>query len=129
MSLSATQAVTRVCRRLNKNPNDLVVYARILNHINDACQEKWMGYAWSFRYREYPLVTSARVTSGTMTATNGSGSISASGTPFDSSIHVGAWLQFTGDATEAWYRIKTVSSTSAAIIEPVYQGTTGSGKA
>ena len=127
--LSLTQAVSRVAARLNKNANDSGVYARIKNHINDACLEKWHGYAWSFRYREYPLVLSPRVTTGTLTATNGSRTVTASGTPFDSSIHVGAWLRFTGDTVQAWYRVLAVGSTSSITIEPAYQGTTGSSKA
>jgi hypothetical protein len=128
MGMTLTQAVSRVTARLNKNANDTTVATRIKNHINDACQEKWHAYAWSFRYRDYPLVLTPQVTSGTMTATNGSTSITASGTPF-LSAHVGAWIQFTGDTTEAWYRVRTVSTSSTAIIEPAYQGTTGSGKA
>lgn len=124
-----TQAVTRVCNRLNKNSSDTSVTARIKNHINDLCQEKWNGFAWSFRWREYPLVLSAQVTSGTMTATNGSRTVTASGTPFDTSLHKGAWIRFTGDTLQAFYRVITVVSTSQITIEPAYQGTTGSGKA
>lgn len=129
MGLSLTQAVSRIASRLNKNSNDTTVSNRIKNHINDACQEKWSGYAWSFRYREYPLVLSPRVTSGTITATNGSNVITASGTPFIAGTHEGAWFRFTGDTVEAWYKVRTVSSTSSAVIEPAYQGTSGSGKA
>lgn len=127
--MTLTQIVSRVAARLNKNSGDSTVYARIKNHVNDACLEKWHGYAWSFRYREYPLVLSARVTSGTLTATNASRTVTASGTPFDSTIHVGAWLRFTGDTVQAWYRVLAVASTSSITIEPAYQGTTGSSKA
>ncbi len=127
--LTLTQAVSRVASRLNKNPNDTTVYNRIKNHINDVCLEKWHGYAWSFRFREYPLVLTPRVASGTLTATNASRSITASGTPFDSSLHVGAWLRFTADSPNAWYRILSVDSTSTATIDPAYQGTTGASKA
>jgi hypothetical protein len=124
-----TQAVSRVASRLNKNSNDTTVATRLKNLINDACLEKWHSYAWSFRWREYPLVLSPQVSSGTMTATNGSQTITASGTPFLSAYHVGAWIQFTGDSIQAWYRILAVNSTSSAVIEPAYQGTTGSAKA
>lgn len=127
--LTFTQAVSRVASRLNKDANNLTVAARIKNHINDVCLEKWNGYAWSFRYREYPIVTSARVTSGTVTATNGSQAVTASGTPFSTSLHQGAWIRFTADTNQAWYRVASVTSTSAIVIEPAYQGTTDSGKA
>lgn len=127
--MTLTTAVSRVASRLNKSANDTTVYNRIKNHINDVCQEKWQAYAWSFRYREYPLVLTARVTSGTLTATNGSQTVTASGTPFDSSAHVGAWLRFTGDTAQAWYRVQTVNSSSSVTIAPAYQGTSGGSKA
>lgn len=127
--LTLTQAISRVAARLNKNANNTEVYNRIKNHINDVCQEKWHGYAWSFRYREYPMVTTAMVNSGTMTATNGSKTVTASGTPFDSTVHVGAFIRFTGDTVDAMYRIQAIASTSSATIEPAYQGTTGGSKA
>lgn len=127
--LTLTTAISRVAARLNKNANDTTVAARIKNHINDACLEKWHAYPWSFRWREYPLVLSARVTSGTLTATNGSQTVTASGTPFDTTLHKGAWIRFTGDTLQAVYRIINVVSTSSVTIEPAYQGTTGSSKA
>jgi hypothetical protein len=127
--LSLTQVISRVASRLNKNANDTTVAARIKNHINDVCLEKWHGYAWSFRYREYGIKLSPRVTSGTLTATNESQTVTASGTPFIVGTHEGAWLRFTGDTVQAWYRIVSVTSTSVALIEPAYQGTTGSSKA
>jgi hypothetical protein len=127
--LSLTQAVSRVASRLNKDANNATVAARIKNHINDVCLEKWHGYAWSFRYREYGIALSPRVTSGTLSATNGNSTVTASGTPFDTAIHAGAWLRFTGDTVQAWYRVRNVNSTSSIEIEPAYQGTTGASKA
>jgi len=126
--MTFTQIVTRVANRLNKNVNDTTVTARIKNEINDACQEKWHSYAWSFRWREYPLVLSPQVTGSTLTATNGSQAVTASDTPF-LSAHLGQWLRFTGDSTQAWYRIIAVTSSSAVTVEPAYQGTTGGTKA
>lgn len=127
--MTLTTMVTRICSRLNKNPNDSVVVARIKNHINDVCLEKWNGYAWSFRYRDYPLVLSPVVTTGTVTATNGSQTVTASGTPFSTTLHPGAWIQFTADTVQAIYRVLAVASTSSLTIEPAYQGTTGGSKA
>ena len=127
--MTLTQAISRVCSRLNKSSSDLSVAARIKNHINDACMEKYLGYQWSFRWREYALVLAPMVTTGTLTATNGSNTVTASGTPFNSAIHVGAWLRFTADSPEAIYRVTSVTSTSAVLIDPAYQGTTGASKA
>lgn len=127
--MNLTTAVTRVANRWNKNANDTTVATRIKTQINDTCLEKWNGYAWSFRYREYPLVMSPRVTSGTLTATNGSRTVTASGTPFIANTHEGAWIRFTADTVQALYRVQTVNSTSSITIEPAYQGTTGASKA
>lgn len=134
--MTFTQIVTRVCNRLNKNVNDTTVTARIKNHINDACQEKWHSYAWSFRWREYPLVLSPFIqgitggaVSASLTATNGSQTVTSSSTPFLNPAHLGQWLRFTADTTQAWYRIIKVNSTSNVTIEPAYQGTSGSSKA
>lgn len=126
--MTFTQIVTRVCNRLNKNVNDSTVTTRIKNHINDACQEKWHSYAWSFRWREYPLVLSPQVSGSTLTATNGSQTVTASNTPFLAAAHLGQWLRFTADTTQAWYRIIKVNSTSNVTVEPAYQGTTGGTK-
>lgn len=126
--LTLTQGISRVCARLNKNSADTSVANRIKNHFNDAMQEKWHGFAWSFRWREYPLVTTAMVSSGTLTATNGSQSVTASGTPFDLILHKGAWLRFLQDSTSAWYRVVNVPTTGTLTIEPPYQGTSGSSK-
>lgn len=131
--MTLTNIITRVCSRLNKNVNDTTVTARITNHINDACQEKWLNYQWSFRWREYPIVLSPQVTdtssSSTLTATNGSPTVTSTGTPFLSARHVGQWLRFTTDSIQNWYRIITVNSTSSITVEPAYQGTSGGSKA
>lgn len=122
-------AISRVCKRMGKNVNDVAVVARIKEHINDTCLEKWNAHAWSFRYRDYPLVLSPTVTSGTVTATNSSQTVTASGTPFSTTLHPGSWIQFTADTVANVYRVIAVASTSSLTIEPPYQGTTGSGKA
>lgn len=136
--LTFTQVVNRVCSRLNKNVLDTTVTARIKNHINDACQEKWLAYAWSFRWREYPLVLSPQIqgisgvsgsVSPDLTATNGSRTVTSASNPFLNPAHVGQWLRFTTDATQSWYRITVVNSTSNVTIEPAYQGVTGGAKA
>lgn len=127
--MTFTTAIDRVCNRLNKNSNDTTVRARIGNHLNDAMQEKWHGYAWSFRWAEYPLVLSPQVSGATLTATNGSQTVTASNTPFLSAVHLGQWIHFIADSTQAWYRIIKVVSTSQITIEPAYQGTTSGSKA
>jgi hypothetical protein len=122
------EVVTRVASRANKNINDSAVKSRIQGHVNDALQEAWDGFDWTFRHREYMTKTVATLSTGTVTATNGSQTITFSSAVLDSSAHPGAWVRFTGDSPENWYRIKTVSSSTVALIEPSYSGTTAAGK-
>jgi hypothetical protein len=122
------EALTRIASRTNKDISNTTVKARLLGHLNDACQEKWDGFEWSFRWRDYPLVLTADVTSGTMTATNGSSTVTASGTPFVTGVHENGWIRFTEDSVSTWYRVHSVDSTATITIEPAYQGTTGANK-
>ena len=123
------EMVTRLAARTNKNSSDTAVKARLINQINDAAQEKWDEHDWSFRNRTYQLPLTADVTSGTMTATNGSQTVTASGTPFVSAAHTGGWIRFNADAIPSWYQIRSVDSTSSVTLETPYQGTTGGSKA
>lgn len=122
------EIATAVAGRTNKNITDATTKARLYRHINAAAQQQWDGFEWSFRSRDYSLALLPDVTSGTMTATNGSQTITASGTPFNTSAHVGAWIRFTGDNPQNLYKVIAVASTSSATIVPAYQGTTASGK-
>jgi len=125
--------ITTVASRLNKNINDTTVQTRLKRFVNEACQEMWDGYPWSFRMREYllPEVTDLfSPTNGTVTATNGSRTVTAdaSGTPFVVGTHVGAYIRFYGDAPNMFYKVLNVVSTNQITIDPAYQGTTGSTK-
>lgn len=125
--MTLLEAATRVARRSNKNINDTTTKARIIGHINDVCKPVWNEFPWTFRWREYALVTYPDVTSGTMTATNGSRTLTASGTPF-ASVYEGGWIRFPQESIQNWYKIKKINSTSEALLDPPYQGTTASGK-
>lgn len=127
--MTLSELVTRVANRTNKNPSDTATKTRLIAHVNNVCRSVWNGFEWSFRFTEYPIALTADVTSGTMTATNASKTVTASGTPFDTTLHKGAFIRFTGDSPTAFYRVQNVVSTSVVTIEPAYQGATGSGKA
>jgi hypothetical protein len=123
-----SELITRVSNRCNKTASTgSEAKTRITNWINLVCQEQWESYEWSFRTREYPIVLTAGTTSGTVTVANGSQTVTASGTPFLSTVHKGAFIRFTADAVNQWYRVQNVVSTSVLTIEPPYQGSQTSG--
>jgi hypothetical protein len=123
-----TELVTRVANRTNKNASDSVVTTRIKGHINNICQLNWDDHAWSFRYREYPITTIADVETGTVSATNGSRTLTFSSAVLNTTLHVGAWIRFPEDTVQNWYKVLAIGSTTSCTLEPAYQGTTGATK-
>lgn len=124
--------VTSVCSRLNKNVNDTTVTTRVKRFINETCQQEWDGHPWSFRLREYLLPEVSDMfssTNGTVTATNGSQSVTFdTATMPDTTTYVGGYIRFYNDAPNMFYRVVTCPSTSSLTIEPAYKGTTGANK-
>jgi hypothetical protein len=66
-------------------------------------------------------------TSTTVTVSNGSQTVTSSGTPF-TSILIGRGFEVTDGTDTRWYRIKAVPTTSTLTLENYYQGTSGSAK-
>lgn len=66
-------------------------------------------------------------TTGTITVTENSQTITHSATGFTESM-VGQWLQVTDGTDSNWYRISGYTNTSTLTIENYYQGASGSGK-
>ena len=66
-------------------------------------------------------------TTGTLTVTNGSQTVTGSGTTFTSKL-VGQWLQVTDGTDGNWYKVQTFNSTTSLTLENYYQGTSGSAK-
>ncbi len=98
---------------------------RIGREINRICSEKWNGFRWSFRWRNYRIVTDIDVTAGTVSATNGSRTITGAG--FLSS-HVDWHISFPQDSNGSWYKIRSYTSSTQLELDVPYQGTSGSGK-
>lgn len=126
--MNLLEAVVRVADDSNVNSSITTVKARLIRDINRICSDIWDGFPWSFRWRNYRVVTDVDVTSGTVTATNGSRTVTASGTPF-LSTHPTWHIVFTGDSNQNWYKVRSFTSTSQIELDVPYQGTTGSGKA
>jgi hypothetical protein len=66
-------------------------------------------------------------TTGTITVTNGSQTVTHSATGFTPTM-AGMWLQTTDGTDGNWYRVSEVVSTSEITLENFYQGLSGSGK-
>lgn len=66
-------------------------------------------------------------TATTVTVTNGSQTVTSSGTPFTPAM-VGRGFEVTDGTDSRWYRISEVTSTSILKLENYYQGSSGAGK-
>lgn len=122
------RAIDLVCDECNVNRSISTVYDRVIREINRVSSEIWDGFRWSFRWRNYRIVTDVDYTTGTVTATNGSRTITGSGTTF-LSAHIGWHISFDNDTTLSWYRIRAFTSSTQIELDAAYQGTTGSSKA
>lgn len=125
--MNLSDCITRVADDGNVNSSATGVKARIIREINRVCSEMWDGFRWSFRWRNYRIVTDIDVTTGTITATNGSRTITGSGTSF-LSTHKNWQIYFGSDAIQNWYKIRKYTSATQLELDVPYQGTTGSSK-
>lgn len=72
-------------------------------------------------------LTEADTTTGTVTVTLGSTTVTHSGTSFTPTME-GQWFQTTDGTDERWYRIASYTNSSTLVLENFYQGPSGSGK-
>jgi len=66
-------------------------------------------------------------TTGTITVTNGSQTVTGSGTTFTAKM-VGQWLEVTDGTDNNWYRVSAYTSATILTLENYYQGTSGGTK-
>ena len=118
MTVSETIAVAG--QRTNKNTSSSDVFARFLNHLNLTREIAWDKYDWSWKKRALSIRTYDQVNTGTVTVTNGSQTITHSGTGF-SSPYVGGYIRVLGSIPESWYKVIAVVSSSVLTIEILYQ--------
>lgn len=103
------------------NTNLSIAGDRIGREVNRVCSQEWNGFRWSFRWRNYRIVTDIDVT-GTVSAVNGSRTITGTGfLPTQTNWHI----VFTQDSIQNWYKVSYTSSTQLELDVP-YQGTSGS---
>ena len=67
-------------------------------------------------------------TTGTLTVTNGSQTVTGASTVFTSKME-GQWLQVTDGTDGNWYRVSEFNSSTSLTLENYYQGTSGASKA
>lgn len=125
--MTLLEMATRVGDDSNSSISISTVKARIIREINRVCSELWDGFKWSFRWRNYRIVTDVDYATGTITATNGSRTLTGSGTTF-LSTHVGWHIYFPSDATLNFYKVRAYTSATQLELDVPYQGTTGSSK-
>lgn len=76
---------------------------------------------------QHVLLSQADFTTGTVTVSNGSVTLTHSGTSFTTAM-VGRYLQVTDGTDGRWYRIASYTSSSVLSLENYYEGTSGSAK-
>lgn len=121
--MTFNEIATRVAKRSNKSINNTEVSTRIKEEINYAGRIAWNNFPWTFRNREFLFTTVPQVTIGTVEVTADSRTITFSSAVLSDTFK-GAWIRFPGAEPDNWYKIKTVSSSTVALVDPAYVGTT-----
>lgn len=123
--MTVYEAITTAGQRTNKSVTTTDVFARFLNHLNLIREFAWDKFDWSWKKRAISIRTYDQVNTGTVTVTNGSQTVTHSGTSF-SSPYVGGYIRVLGSVPESWYKVIAVVSSSVLTIEIPYQGVTTS---
>jgi hypothetical protein len=110
-------------RRLNDYTAETALAVELA--INNYYFELWSKNLWWFARRPFTFDTVAPYTTGTITVTEDSATVTGSGTAFTSAM-IGRKLVVSGDNNS--YEIKSVGSTTSLTLETVYKGTTGGSK-
>jgi hypothetical protein len=67
------------------------------------------------------------ITAGSVTVTNGSTTVTASGSQFSQNL-VGTWFTVTDGTDGLWYKVVAINSTNTITLENFYQGISGSSR-
>jgi len=126
--MNLLDVLTRISDDANTSTNVNGVSARLTRDVNRISSQIWDGFRWSFRWRNYRIVTDIDYTTGTVTATNGSRTVTGSGTTF-LSTHKNWHICFDADSVKNWYKVRQFTSATQIELDVPYQGTTGSSKA
>lgn len=123
-SLTYSDLQTRVANRLRIPTSNTTEMTKLQAVINDVYRRICAKYDWWWLYDRQVIVTSNDITTGTVSVTSGSTSVTFSSAP---SVSVaGRILHVPGNATELGrFRISThTAATTAATLESAYTGST-----
>ena len=118
--MTVAELVTAMHDRLPKNYS-LRGFVQTVNEVVEDIRRK--NKSWSFWYKQGQIALIAEYTTGTVTATNASTTITGSGTTFTSGM-VGRKIRI---ADGEYYTVATYSSATSITIDVAYAGSTTSG--
>lgn len=126
MSKTFTGLMTDLGQKLNLDIEDSTVLANLKRWTNDSIRDFQNKYRWYWKQKIGYFQTALIYSTGTLTATNNSRTITGSGTTWDSTM-VGRFIRLDGDID--WYEIIAVGSTTSLTLRYPYMRATASGKA
>ncbi|MFH1231534.1 MAG: hypothetical protein V1709_08585 [Planctomycetota bacterium] len=117
--------VDSVARRITDKSDSM--RAMIKEETNNTLQEIWNQCNWWFARRRLFLQTKAPYTTGTVTVTNGSTSVTGIGTDFTAIESIGqldGWILFCANDDRS-YRVKQYDNATGLTLAVPYEGTSG----
>ena len=118
-------AVDILVRRFSKSKDDQEIRIDIASYFNLAYQEVSYSYFWEYLKRTGEFVAIPNYTTGTVTVTNGSPTVTGSGTVWTSAMQ-GRYFQV--QDSDNWYRIAFVNSSTELFLESNVVEDSNSGK-
>lgn len=110
--------------RVNLDQTVTANATRLKRWLNMSQQDIASRRDWRFLEERATVQTSTQYTTGTVTVTNGSATVTGSGTVWTSALHLRSFIQF--QASNDWYEITAVAGNTSMTISPVFGGTTAS---
>lgn len=120
MPLSYADVATEAAGRLRLDQNDSSLSTLINGWVNQTIQDIHSRHDWFWALNRAIVQTVIDKTAGTVSVSAGATAVTGSGTAFDS-LDEGKFIQFQN--SNDWYRISSVSSATALVIEGGYNGT------
>lgn len=121
-ALTFTDLQNEVYAQTGLDSNDTTNQTNVKRWINFVQQDFCTRWPWPFLYGRESVATIADYTTGTVTVSSGSTSVTGSGTTFTTTHGDGTYfIQFQG--ANDWYRVSARSSNTAITLEKAYQPT------
>ena len=123
ISTTLNELIDQVSQRASIDRQNQTNITLLTQWVNITIRDISTRHRWPWLNKRTAITTVAdsAVTDDTTTATNGSKTVTSTGTPF-AATDVGRFIQF--EDTNDWYEITARASSSSISIEPAFQGTT-----